>query len=445
MSSVTLQNTKLTFNVAIVAVDKDNDGVSLPLNIGSISNLEINDNLIDFGITGSITYTNWFQIVDKLGVTEGRDKKTLYITIDIESEDDREREDETRKISFIGLMESSNSDGGNIADIKQTYKFEEAITSRLKKTTLTSLEGVQTSGSAASIIESVFNISKTSYNNSVNDTSSVNLRDFWESNESVYVTLYKLYNALRVGGGQRRLPLIKAENSKEERQIQIKELLTDRHFEFVSAYINKKEGDFRDVYQEEFLIGPEERETGNSSLYNKVENYDHVKPNIGQLRQSLWGAYKLSGWKEVDAAADLSNVRSEFTYLNVFVEEFEKYINEKSNIPDIKKEDQKTFELEPLSSTSGSTDIIKDIVYNKLWKSFIFRNEAVVLTVKGQVYRKPGVFITIQGALNTRDEPVTDLWFVIRNKHLFNSGNYENEITAVRFFGNVDRNFNSQS
>ena len=440
MSSITLQNTKLTFDVTIVAVDKNNNGKSLPLDIGSISNLEINDNLIDFGITGSITYSNWFQIVDKIGVTEGRDKKTLYITIDIESEDDREKEDETKKISFIGLMESSSSNGGNIADMKQTYKFEEAITSRLKKITLTSLEGVQTSGSAASIMESIFNISKTSYKNSVSDTSSVNLRDIWENNESVYITLYKLYNTLRIGGGQRRLPLIKAESNKEEREIQIKELITDRHLEFIDAYINNRGGDFRDVYQEEFLVGPEERETGNASLYNKVENYDHIKPNIGQLRQSLWGAYKLSGWKEVGAAADLSNVRSEFTNLEIFVEEFEKYINQKSNIPEIKEKEQKTFELEPLSSTSGSTDIIKDIVYNKLWKSFIFRNEAVVLRVKGQVYRKPGVFITIQGALNTRYEPVTDLWFVIRNKHIFSDGNYENEITAVRFLGKNEKN-----
>ena len=439
MSSITLQNTKLTFDVTIIAVDKNNNGKSLPLDIGSISNLEINDNLIDFGITGSITYSNWFQIVDKIGVTEGRDKKTLYITIDIESEDDRKKEDETKKISFIGLMESSSSNGGNIADMKQTYKFEEAITSRLKKITLTNLEGAQTSGSAASIMESIFNISKTSYKNSVSDTSSVNLRDIWENNESVYVTLYKLYNTLRIGDSQRRLPLIKAESNKEEREIQIKELITDRHLEFIDAYINNRESDFRDVYQEEFLVGPEERETGNTSLYNKVENYDHIKPNIGQLRQSLWGAYKLSGWKEVGAAADLSNVRSEFTNLEIFVEEFEKYINQKSNIPAIKEKEQKTFELEPLSSTSGSTDIIKDIVYNKLWKSFIFRNEAVVLRVKGQVYRKPGVFITIQGALNTRYEPVTDLWFVIRNKHIFSDGDYENEITAVRFLGKNEK------
>lgn len=448
MSRITLQNTKLSFNVAIVAIDRNDNGISLPLDIGAISSLEIDDNLIDIGITGSITYTNWFQVIDKLGVTEGRDKKTLYITIDIESEDGGEGvqrgEDNSRKISFIGLMESSISGGGNIADVKQTYKFEEVITSRLKKITLTNLKGVQPSGSVSSIIKSVLDESKSLSNINVIDTSNVSLIDFHENEDSVYVTLYKLYNALRiVNNNLRTLPLIKAETIGEERQIQLRELLTDKHFEFVNAYINRKEGDYEEVYQEEFLIGPEERETGNSSLYNKVEEYNHVKPNIGQLRQSLWGAYKLSGWKDVSAPPDLTNVRSEFTDLNIFVEGFERYIKQKSNIPFIQEDDQKTFELEAQSSANKSTEIIEDIVYNKLWKSFIFRNEAIVLKVKGQVYRKPGVFITVQGALNTRDEPITDLWFVISNKHLFNNGNYENEITAVRFYGNVDRNFNN--
>lgn len=447
MSRITLQNTKLNFNVAIVAVDRNDNGISLPLDIGAISSLEIDDNLIDIGITGSITYTNWFQVIDKLGVTEGRDKKTLYITIDIESEDgsedSRRGEDDPRKISFIGLMESSIS-GGNIADAKQTYKFEEVITSRLKKMTLTNLKGVQPRGSVSSIIKSVLDKSRSLSNINVIDTSNVSLIDFHGNDDSIYVILYRLYNALRiVNNNSRTLPLIKAETIGEERQIQLRELLTDKHFEFVSAYINKEEGNYGEVYQEEFLIGPEERETGNSSLYNKVENYNHVKPNIGQLRQSLWGAYKLSGWKDISAPPDLTSVRSDFTDLNVFVEEFERYINQKSNIPFLQFLDQKTFEIEAQSSANKSTEIIEDIVYNKLWKSFIFRNEAIVLKVKGQVYRKPGVFITVQGALNTRDVPITDLWFVISNKHLFNNGNYENEITAVRFYGNVDRNFNN--
>jgi len=49
------------------------------------------------------------------------------------------------------------------------------------------------------------------------------------------------------------------------------------------------------------------------------------------------------------------------------------------------------------------------------------------------MYRKPGMFITING-----DGPKFDKqpWFVVSVKHIFNGLDHTNEITAVRLTGN---------
>lgn len=455
MSKINLQGTGLNFNVTIISTEPENGSdtlktTPLPLDIGAITYLEIDDNLIDYGIKGTITIINQFQIIDKLGMTQGRGRKTLYIVIDIKSEDNKE---EPRSVQFIGLMEENVSSSGNIQDNKQTYKFEEVLTSRLKKTTVTNLENFKQSGPIPDLIQNLLERSNTNHdsesfisNNAA--AKSVNLRDFWRNNDSLYITINKLYNTLlfRSKGDRRDLPLLKVETFKdgdsEERRIQLKSLLTEDHLSFVDAYSagagNSETDRYKEVYQEEFLIGPEERETPNTSPYNKVEDYNHIKPNIGSLRQSVWGAYKLNTFEKTEPAAiDLTSWRSYFTDLNKFILDFEKDIlrGKNSNIPYIKEKDQKTFEVEAETSYRGEDEeIVESIVFNRLCKSFIFLNESLILRVKGQVYRKPGVFITIRGSLNIQDEPITDLWFVIRNKHIFNNGNYENEITAVRFY-----------
>ena len=480
MSRINIQNTNLDFNVTLVALDEaTGDGTSLSIDIGAISNFEIDENLIDFGITGSITYINWFQIVDKLNVTTGKDRSSLYIVVDIQ---DVENSDGVGgKISFVGLMENSGSSGGNIANSKQTYSFEEASTSRLKKISVASLGdlGDRTKRTTAErLIIRFLRITNTPHDiNSftrylVRDEGKIlydkaagkrtfeprtlNPRDFHpdENNDSAYTIINNIYN---VAGARRRIPLLKTELVKlkgkdgeectEERQLTIRNMISDRHIEFINEYISGTtrvvEQDFSDVYQEEFLIGPEERETANTSPYNKVEDYNHIKPDIGLLRKNIWGSYRLAGWAELDPKNPVGpdGFRYNLIRFNDIVKEFEQTIIDKqiSNIPVFKDQDenQRLFSQQAISSESNSSEIMVDSVFCKLWKSFIFRNEAIVLRVKGQVYRKPGVFITIRGSVNTQGYPQTDLWFVISNKHIFNNGLYENEITAVRFFGTV--------
>ena len=525
MSRITLQNTNLDFNVTIVALDeKEQKGDSLSIDIGAISNFEIDDNLIDFGITGTITYANWFQIIDKLGVTAARKKTVMYIIVDIQSLE--EADEEKRKVSFVGLMSPSSDSGGNIATTKQTYRFEEASTARLKELSFTSLKDPMSRGEIPELIVSLLEKSRTPYDrksfdeiylpevgppssaaraarrpfednpfgrgglayglvdlslldsltlpftvpreiltarreleaglerapifpNQTSDLRGVDITDFMKKDESLYAIINNLYNALRQGDD---LPLLKVETVKlkgkdgeeytEERQLQYRDILSDRHKEFIQEYTSGRDSgrlDYSDVYQEEFLIGPEERETLNTSPYNKVEEYRHIKPDLGQLRKNIWGAYKINGHR----GPDLSNFGTDIINFNLFIAAFEGIINHPCNIPrfgnDTDPIQQKVFEQEAISSSINATEIIQSIVYNRVFKSFIFRNEAIVLRVKGQIYRKPGVFITIRGSLNTQGKPQTDLWLVIRNKHIFNNGLYENEITAVRFLGESTR------
>ena len=69
----------------------------------------------------------------------------------------------------------------------------------------------------------------------------------------------------------------------------------------------------------------------------------------------------------------------------------------------------------------------------------MFLNDVIVFTVRGQMFRKPGTFITINGGdVIGRGAPY-DIWFVVSVKHTFKELNYENEVVAVRLFGNSGR------
>lgn len=235
-------------------------------------------------------------------------------------------------------------------------------------------------------------------------------------------------------------PLLTVENALNgntvERKIKFNKILTLNHLKFIEAYVNNRGGDFKDVYQEEFLIGPEERETAHTTLYNKVEHYDHLKPNVGDLRENIWGKYREDVWGSNSEPLSLSNMGVNFVDFNTYVQEFEELIKQPSNLPAFKPENQKLFCIPGVASGENDSLLIKSAVYNRLWKSFIFCNETVVLKVKGRIYRNPGMFITIRGGLNDKKARQTDIWFVISVKHIFADGNYENEIVAVRFFGN---------
>ncbi len=103
------------------------------------------------------------------------------------------------------------------------------------------------------------------------------------------------------------------------------------------------------------------------------------------------------------------------------------------------KTEQKIFTQLFEGSDAGSSETVKSRILNKVLKSFILLNETIVLNVEGRLYRKAGKFITIKsdGVLSDGDR-LSNLWYTIKVKHIFNAGYYTNEITAVRLFGNTE-------
>jgi hypothetical protein len=433
MSDTVLHDTNLDFSVSIISIDRKGDVTTTPIDGGVITYLEVRDDLVNFGLTGSLSYNNIFQIVDRLGVTRDSDK-TLYILCNIKDRDLGRPED---TISFLGLLEKSATDGGNIIDINQTFLFEEAITSRLKKTSVLHFLP-RSSGRIPELISSILDITNTPYDSSsfnVDSTTSTSLTPFLEVNDSAYKVITNLYNSLMLRNiSSLSIPLIKVEGDQvENRRLVLRDFLTTRHINFIKAYIDKSNDDFSDVYLEEFTISPDDSDSINSSIHNKVEEYNIIKPDISNLRQTIWGSYRLD---TISDEADPTLSTTDLVYYERFVSELETYLGGvPSNLPKIDRDNQKVFQINSKTDLNSGS-IALDTAYNRVWKSFILRNETIVLKVKGKVYRKPGRFISLKGVLADKKLPQTELWLVVDVKHKFIKGNYINEITATRVMGN---------
>ena len=60
MSKVTLQDTNFDAEIYLVSVDRTTgESEYLPIDLASVSYFEIRDDLINFGLTGNITFPNW--------------------------------------------------------------------------------------------------------------------------------------------------------------------------------------------------------------------------------------------------------------------------------------------------------------------------------------------------------------------------------------------------
>jgi hypothetical protein len=81
---------------------------------------------------------------------------------------------------------------------------------------------------------------------------------------------------------------------------------------------------------------------------------------------------------------------------------------------------------------------------NTVLKSFVFDNLAVVFRVKGQPYRKPNRFISLNpqqldkksgDKFNEKNkEEISGYWYVVSVNHIFENGNYFNEFTCVKLY-----------
>ena len=476
MSKITLQDTNFDAEIYIVSVDRTTgESEYLPIDLASVSYFEIRDDLINFGLTGNITFPNWGQLIGKLGLGKASGIKNAgeqYIAINV-NDLDLPAEFDTHGYSFIASAKSNSSLMSNAIDVKQTLEFEENLTSLLKKISFQIFleqDGISIPNKAniADLLDSLltqatkdkFDISESIVKRSrtvgpridqlnappvgqiadtivINDFDSDFGKNARDNSLSLYELTQNIYNHIILGAGEggtealTTLPLLKTKYNilTKARHLECNELLTPRHIEFITDYKNGgTEKDYTDVYTEEFAIAPAQS-TVNSSIHNQVEDYSLIQPDINNLRQTIWGSYKYIDTPNANLAVTKATPNADF---NQFKSIFEVSVlgKNKSNLPVIPRAEQKLFTRIPVNQ-GGNNLLAKNKDLNTILKSFIYLNETIVLNVKGKLYRRPGNFITIKGDMcPTKAE---EIWYVTSVKHKFENGNYQNEITAVRF------------
>lgn len=501
MSKITLQDNNLDAEVYLVSVDrKTGDSEYLPIDLSSVSYFEIQDDLINFGLTGNIIFPNWGELLSKLKLGKGSKIKNpgeQYIAIQVYDMDLPGETFANNGYKFLASAKSSASLMSNVVDVKQSLELEENLTSVLKKISweifLTdNTNKVPDKGYLTKILSDILTLATDNkycvsdslisggstdpkvYGSDKGRITAIKVANFLtddisraarDGNKSLYELVQNVYNHTVLEGttlmGDTNsfsgisLPLLKTKyiddttgedsvKNASERYIEFSELLSPKHIEFIDNYKDNKPDKgrsyFSDVYMEEFSIAPTGANSGpNSSIHNQIEDYNLVKPDINNLRQTIWGSYTYLDQIDVELV-NQTNIKT----FNYFKARFENSVlgGHNSNLPYIRKEEQKLFKRMPVAKPAG-VDIVVDGHWlnkhkdlNTILKSFIYLNETIVFNVKGKMYRRPGKFITIKGAISP--SRVEEIWFVTNVKHKFKNGYYENEITAVRFLADGD-------
>ena len=463
MSDANLQSKNLGFNLSIIAQAVGGDTDVTPIDTGVLSYLEIEDNLINPGITGNVAIKNSYNIMDRLE-TFSSTEKNLFLDINIEDKDSRTKHAADSKISLLTILENSSVIAKNITDNIIVFKFEEAQTSMLKKTSMRKLWETGSKpdkspsntliGHVSSILDMwgktlpvPINTSSLTDSSFTGESSNVNLQSYWwDMEDSVFDVITRLVNNIQI---ESSLPLFKIQSLSEDdntttRKFTLKKMFTDKHHEFLKGMSDgsASTGDFGEVYLEEFVLAPQEDNTGgrhSSGMFNTVENYELVKADIETARSKYWCDYLLN-----DSAPDLTATNISVTDFTDIVSSFEENDLGDTNgfncaLPVLTNSNKKILKVERADSSVDDPSVLEDQVFNKVKNSFLFLNDIIVFNVRGQVFRKPGTFITINGGEVTGRTAPGNIWFVVSVKHIFRELDYENEVVAVRLFGNSKR------
>jgi len=464
MSDANLQSKNLGFNLSIIAQAVGGDTDVTPIDTGVLSYLEIEDNLINPGITGNVAIKNSYNIMDRLE-TFSSTEKNLFLDINIEDKDSKTKHASDSKISLLTILENSSVITKNITDNIIVFKFEEAQTSMLKKTSMQKLwqTGSKPDKSPSNtLIGHVGDIIKMwgktlpveDNGNSLTDNSfkgggiKVNLQSYWwDIEDSVFDVITRLVNNIQI---ESSLPLFKIQSLISEddnnttRKFTLNKMFTAKHREFLKGMSDggASTGDFGEVYLEEFVLAPQEDKTGgrhSSGMFNTVEGYDLVKADVETARSKYWCDYLLN-----NSAPDLTTTDISITDFTDIVSSFEE--NDLGDIngfncalPVLTSSDKKILNADRVDESVDGASLLEDQVFNKVKNSFLFLNDIIVFNVRGQVFRKPGTFITINGGEVTGRTAPDNIWFVVSVKHIFRELDYENEVVAVKLFGNSER------
>lgn len=482
MSFNIFENTNLDFDVSLIKMSRTRDETktlkdviesTTPIEPAAVLSLDLRESSLGMGFSGSITINNKFKILDNLDITTNSPYE-VYIAIKITDLDLQQIADipaEDKCITLIGFISNTSSGAINIIDTVVIFEFEEAFIAALKQTQtlrnfynednidVISLANKFNDGffklkdnsiivTADSVTPNIKHNIKTAFNNHDGDDPSVydamqEMLKETTAGEGVYdqpgrVSFFRFVN---------RLSDFEDDNSEVIRQLQFGPFLSDRHLQFVRSVLeNNLDGDYSDVYTEKFTLGPlaEASDDPSTNLYNNIESYNISRANTGELKETIWGDYRLD---KIIPGQDLapfspntklfSEIQKDFIEINL------PDLPVGLNLPVFIDRELKDFHID-FNATSSNDDVDRSRIQNQnkianlVHKSFLTIVETITFKVKGSVIRRPNTFIWIEDG--KEEESYKKLWYVNSVEHVFASGKYTTQIVATKIFGNVSRN-----
>ena len=478
--TINIENSKYEFDVLLISKVQGSTGEdytykSVPITKSSIKYLEITDDLINFGYTGTITFTNYFGILQKLGSYNVTDEAP-YIYVKFSNKDFASSGVTAPPIYFFGSLGRNTETSKNVIDKHLTFEFEEYLVAKLKRvnvyntlsnvaksdlsfvsgvarasetidTPATLIKNLIEKGSSLAGITTTVSISGKPIEDDVVITEAAQITD----DTSVFNAVHKLANFLSFTPSS-NMPaelsdfsspgLIKIENTPDnkKRRVIIKSLADDIQ-PFLSLIKENKSSDkIKNYLTEKFSIAlsNDPRTFGD----NFISKYDLMRVNYQDVYENKWCNYDC-----ICGTTDCTiNLRNSYEVLRVAFERMFT-VPYATNLPKRTEDVAKGF-VKTITYSIPQVPEKLALAYgvNTLFKSFIFDNIALTFRVKGQPYRSAGKFIQIEadnsstsGTVNKNNnsDELNGYWYIISVKHVFENDIYFNDYICVKVYSNT--------
>lgn len=482
---INIENSKYEFEILLFkrVIDpetKDVDYKAVPITKSSIKLLEIKDDLVNFGYTGTITFTNYFGLLQKLGMFSIEDEAPL-ISIRFKNLDFEEAKKAAPPVYFIGSLGKNYESSTNVIDKHATFEFEEYSVAKLKRITVesvlesestddASIQQDNTGSTTPSLLFGDFtpvDLARRFLNRAfrlLDITSKVRVLgtpidaiigpgylDVAQNKYSVFEALQKLSNFLAF-----TLPddipsalssyvapgIIKIENTPDnkDREVVIKSLVGEIRDFFKLIIENKNSKDISSYLTEKFVISL----SNDSRTYrdNFISKYDLIRVNYEDVYENKWCNLDITtGTNDCTYNPFIPYELSRVAFEKIFTAPFA------TNLPRRTKEFERSSGMtQGYSLPQIPEQLAIGFGTNALFKSFIFDNVALAFRVKGQSYRTAGKFIQIEAdgsrsSGNSKNKKSSDelngYWYIISIKHVFENDIYFNDYICVKIYSNV--------
>lgn len=497
MSLNIFENHNLDFEVTLIKLDRvyvedgsafggtvqDKVVEEIEISQSAILNLEINETSIGMGARGSITISNKFNIFEKIEITTNS-PNDLYVAINIKDVelDSSDIKDTDKVITVIGLVNSTVAGSKDLIDNILIFNWEEAFVAASRKTNLnyfaTESEIPHTELNALTLSElfnhHIYKLRSESaelivdYENSSPPNVLHDIHTTMGDTDSVYDAIRSMLRESTVGTQvlrQRdgvapevppqavgRVPYFRFVNTLDEdgkvkRKLKFDAFITDDHIKLITAVLaDKTSGDFSDVYIEKFSTGPNADISPldpNTSIYNKIEDYNITRANVGKLRKTVWGDYQMSNSKPTADPGEINMSIKTFGEIELdYLARDLAGLDVNVNLPLLNPNEIQVFPVAPntLSTDADATRSSlqqENLIANTVIKSFLTINETISFTSKGSVIRQPNKFIWIERDVYIGEEDYHKLWYVNSVTHKFKDGKYTTDIIATKLFGDT--------